>query len=132
MGRRDVRDDRGSSTVLALGVIAVMLSLMVAGLAVLSAVHAAHVARSSADLAALAGAIEYQERSTRGAACAEARRIARGHGARLVSCGVAGRGVVTVTTSVPIAHRLVGVGPTHAEGRARAGPTEDVRRRSRE
>lgn len=123
MSGRDIGDDRGSSTVLALGLIAVMLSLMIGGLAVLSAVRAAHVARSSADLAALAGATEYQETRVRGAACAEARRIARRHGSRQVSCSVTSGGVVTVTTSVPITHRLAGVGPDHAEGRARAGPS---------
>jgi hypothetical protein len=42
---RDVASERGSSTVLAVGLIAVLLTVTLAALAVLSAVRAAHVAR---------------------------------------------------------------------------------------
>lgn len=125
MTPRDVRDDRGSSTVMALGLIAVLLTTTVAALAVLSAVRAAHQARSAADLAALAGAVVHQEVSDASASCAEARRIALRHDVELVTCEVDAGGVVTVTTSAPITHRLAGVGPDRAEGRARAGPDPD-------
>ena len=122
MSSRDVRDESGSSTVLAVGLIAVLLTVTVAALAVLGAIRAAHVARASADLAALAGAVAYQEAPEASAACVEATRIAHRHETELVTCDVDAGGVVTVTTSAPIVHRLGGVGPDHAEGRARAGP----------
>lgn len=122
MRRRELRGDGGSSTVLALGLVAVLLTLTVAALSVLGAVHAVHVARSSADLAALAAATVHQQSPDESGACAEAGRIARRHDAELVSCEVVAGGQVTVTTSVAVPHRLVGVGPERAEGRARAGP----------
>ncbi len=123
MSRRDARVEAGSSTILALGIIVALLTTMVAGLAVLSAVRTAHTARSAADLAALAGAAHYQEHLDAGSACGEARRIALRHEAQTIGCEVGVRGEVTVTTSVMITHRLAGVGPDRAEGRARAGPS---------
>lgn len=125
MSRHDPRGESGSSTVLAVGLIAVLLTVTVASLAVLSAVRAAHVARSSADLAALAGAVVHQEVSEDSAACAEARRVALRHDTEMVACEVGAGGVVTVTTSAAISHRLPGVGPDRAEGRARAGPAPE-------
>ena len=125
MARSDLRGEQGSSTVLVLGLIAVLLTVTVAALAVLSAVRAAHQARSAADLAALAGAVVHQEVPDSSAACAEARRIALRHDVEMLTCEVDAGGVVTVTTSAPITHRLGGVGPERAEGRARAGPAPD-------
>ncbi|WP_435200388.1 Rv3654c family TadE-like protein [Janibacter sp. GS2] len=122
MPRREIRDEKGSSTVMALGLIAVLLTVTVAALAVLGAMRAVHVARSTADLAALAGAVVYQQVQDDPAACAEARRIARRHDAQVVACEVGAGGEVTVTTSVPITPRVPGVVPDRAEGRARAGP----------
>lgn len=119
---RDVASERGSSTVLAVGLIAVLLTVTLAALAVLSAVRAAHVARSVSDLAALAGAIEYQQSPDAGAACAEATRIAARHDVQVITCRIGGGGEVTVTTSAAIPLRLGGLGPDHAEGTARAGP----------
>ena len=129
MSRRDpgrpedrARAEEGSSTVLALAVVAAVLTLTVGGLAVLGSLRAVHVARSAADLAALAAAGQLQEGSGRGAACARARRIATSHDARVTACEVAGSGEVTVTATAPIRGRLAGVGPSTATGRARAGP----------
>lgn len=122
MSSRDVRSEAGSSTVLVVGLVAVLLTVTVAALTVLGALRAAHVARSASDLAALAGAAAYQQAPDRSAACAEARRIARSHDAQLVTCEVGAGGAVTVVTSVPITHRIAGVGADRAEGRARAGP----------
>ncbi len=64
----------------------------------------------------------YQERFDADSACAESGRIARRHQARIVGCEVGAGGEVSVTISVQIDHRLTGVGPDRAEGRARAGP----------
>lgn len=122
MSGPELRGEAGSSSVLAVGLIAVLLTATVATLAVLSAVRAAHVARSAADVAALAGAIEYQQVSDPAGACTEATRVARRHDVEVLSCVVAGGGDVTVTVAAEIPLRLAGVGPEQAEGRARAGP----------
>lgn len=122
MPRPDLHGDRGSATVLAVGIIAVALTVTLGGLWVLSAVRAAHVARASADLAALAAAGRYQELPEAEQACAEARRIAGRHATEVSDCSVEGTGIVTVTTTAPIGLRLAGAGPERAEGRARAGP----------
>lgn len=122
MSGRELRGETGSSSVLAVGLIAVLLTATVATLAVLSAVRAAHVARSAADVAALAGAIEYQQVSDPAGACTEAARVAGRHRVEIVSCAVGGGGEVTVTVAAEIPLRLAGVGPDQAEGRARAGP----------
>lgn len=125
MSSCELRDDGGSSTVMALGLIAVLITATVAALAVLSAVRTAHHARSAADLAALAGAVVQQQDSGATTPCAEAERIALRHDVVLVACEVDAGGTVTVTTSAVIPHRLGGVGPERAEGRARAGPDPD-------
>ncbi|WP_338748643.1 Rv3654c family TadE-like protein [Janibacter alittae] len=114
--------ESGSATVLALGMIVVVLTVTIGALAVLGTLRAVHVARSSADLAALAAAGHFQQHADPVAACTEARRIARRHSAQVVECGVDARGVARVTTSVPISHRLAGVGREVAEGHALAGP----------
>ncbi|MDN5716009.1 MAG: flp pilus-assembly TadE/G-like family protein [Janibacter sp.] len=108
-----------------MGLIAVLLTITLAALAVLSAVRAAHVARSAADLSALAGATQLQEAFDPAAACAEADRVAAMHEVRVLACDVGEAGDVTVTVSARVPLRLGGVGPDHAEGRARAGPAPD-------
>ena len=125
MTRRDLHAEAGSSTIMSLALIAVLLTFTVAALAVLSAVRAAHIARSAADLSALAGAIEYQASLDASAACAESDRLAQRHDVRLLDCRVTGDGDVTVTVAARIPLRLGGVGPEQAEGRARAGPQPD-------
>lgn len=125
MSGRELRGETGSSSVLAVGLIGVLLTVTVAALAVLSAVRAAHVARSVADVAALAGAVEYQQVSDPQGACTEAARVAARHQVELVSCAVGGGGDVTVTVAARISLRLAGVGPERAEGRARAGPVAE-------
>ncbi len=117
----DLRGDRGSATVLAVGLIAVLLTVTVAALVVLGAIRSLHVARASADLAALAGAGHLQEEGDPGAACREAERIAARQHATVDACAVGAGEVVTVTTSVGIPLRPPGV-PESAQGRARAGP----------
>ncbi|GAB3110361.1 hypothetical protein GCM10027055_09560 [Janibacter alkaliphilus] len=114
------RGDRGSGSVLAVGAIAATLSGTLGGLAVASAVLAAHSARAAADLAALATAVQHQQGT--GAPCAEARRVAAAQQAEVTACQVTADGTAQVTTSVPVALRLPGVGPTRATGVSRAGP----------
>lgn len=114
-------DESGSATVLALGVIVAVLTVTIGGLAVLGALRAVHVARSSADLAALAAAGHFQQHTDPVAACAQARRIARRQSAQVVGCSIDVAGVASVTTSVPITGGPV-LGPEAAQGQARAGP----------
>lgn len=118
--------ETGSATVLAVGLIAAVLTVTLGALAVLDAVRSVHVARAAADLGALAAAGHFQEGADPAAACGQADRIARRHEARVLACSVDPRGVVTVTASVQIGHRLTGIGPGHAEGTARAGATGTV------
>ena len=117
----DPSRDRGSATVLAVGLIAVLLTVTVAALAVLGAMRSLHAARAAADLAALAGAGHLQEHGDPAAACRESERIAARQQATVTACEVGAGEVVTVTTSVGIPLRPPGV-PESAQGRARAGP----------
>ena len=116
------RHERGSGTVLAVGLIGVLLTCLVGGLAVASAVHASQRARAAADLAALAGAAAFQRGLSEGTACHAALRLAAANGAVLRECRVADDLSVTVQVAVPVGHRLPGTlgGPARAE--ARAGP----------
>lgn len=103
---------------MALGLIAVILTLVTAALAVLSALVAAHVARSAADLSALAAATALQQGSD---PCVAARDIATRNRAHVVVCRVDASGIADVTVRSPVTLRLPGT-PGHAQGRARAGP----------
>ncbi|MGC5168169.1 Rv3654c family TadE-like protein [Luteimicrobium sp. DT211] len=112
--------ERGSGTVLVLGLVAVvvMLGTVLAGLGQAQAVHAN--AQGAADLAALAGAgaLRYGED-----ACAVARDVAGRNGGVLDACVDEGGGVlrVDVHRDAPGVARLVGSG-ARATAAARAGP----------
>ena len=107
------RDERGAASVLAVGVVGVLLALG-STLAVLGAVVVAHrAAQSAADLAALAGAAARTDR------CDAATRVAQRNRASVTSCVAEGRDVrVTVTVPGPRWH---GLGADLA-ATARAGP----------
>ncbi|KYH42879.1 Rv3654c family TadE-like protein [Branchiibius sp. NY16-3462-2] len=110
--------ERGSATVLAVGVIAVLILLLGGALTVARVVRAAGQAAAAADMAALAGARVLQT-SSAPAACAAAGRSVSGNGAVLVSCAAQGQDLlvqVSVATGVP--------GAGQAAARARAGPAE--------
>ncbi|MGI5197088.1 Rv3654c family TadE-like protein [Streptomyces sp. CA-288835] len=110
--RRAFSSDRGSATVLAVGVIAVLCVFFGAILAMSQAVMTRHHAGGAADLAALAAADHWMEGGT--AACAQADRVARAQGTRIVRCAVYGE-----ISDVRVA---AGRGPFTAEVRSRAGP----------
>ncbi|WP_228255367.1 Rv3654c family TadE-like protein [Ornithinimicrobium avium] len=80
--------DRGSGTVLAIGLIGVLTTLLVAGLLVAAVALAGQRARSAADLAALAVAGRALEGTGTATACAAGGSVAGLHGAVLVSCTV--------------------------------------------
>ncbi|RKT79078.1 secretion/DNA translocation related TadE-like protein [Terracoccus luteus] len=108
--------DRGSGSVLVVGVVLALLVLTAGGLVVGSAVVASGRARAAADLAALAGAAALQRGSSAGAACAEAGQVATSNGSRPTGCAVSGFDVEVTTSSG--AALVAGV----AVARSRAGP----------
>jgi len=110
--------ERGSATVVMLGVIATVLTLTVSGLWLASAALASHRARAAADLGALAAASALIEGESASAACGSATQVVVANRARLRQCLVSGtevRLVVAVTAGV------TGLGV--ATARSRAGPS---------
>ncbi|NGO10680.1 flp pilus-assembly TadE/G-like family protein [Streptomyces sp. HC44] len=114
--RRALSSDRGSATVWAVGAIAVLCVVFGVVLAMSQAVVFRHRAGGAADLAALAAADHWIEGGT--AACAQAGRVARAQGTRMVRCAVYGE-----ISDVRVA---AGRGPFTAEVRSRAGPAGPV------
>lgn len=111
------RPDRGSATVLAMGVLLAGLSLLLGALEVIRAVGTGHQAAAAADLAALAAALE-RSNGTGAAACDAAARVAARNQAGLVRCAAAPDGAVTVGVVVVSRHPW----PLTASANARAGP----------
>ncbi|WP_284292117.1 Rv3654c family TadE-like protein [Luteimicrobium album] len=112
--------ERGSGTVLMLGLAAVvvLLGTVLAGLGQAQAAHAS--AQGAADLAALAGADALRHGAD---ACAVVRDVAARNGGTVDACVDEGGGVlrVGVHRDVPGVARLVGSG-ARATAAARAGP----------
>ncbi|USQ76691.1 Rv3654c family TadE-like protein [Ornithinimicrobium cryptoxanthini] len=78
--------DRGSATVLAVGAVLLLVSVLVAFLLVGAAAQGSLRARAAADAAALAGAGVLLEGGSMDAACAAAVDLAAANGARVLSC----------------------------------------------
>ncbi|MGO4596665.1 Rv3654c family TadE-like protein [Terrabacter sp. 2RAF25] len=113
--RRGARD-AGAATLLALSIVAVVLTLATGALMVGSVVIASHRARLAADLGALAGATAAQHRPDASSACAAASRVAQANGAATQTCSVDGADVeLTVAVSASL-------WPAPATARSRAGP----------
>lgn len=113
--------ERGSGTLLVVGVLAVVSAVAAAALVAAAYLVAGHQARSAADLAALSGAAAYAEGRD---ACAAARRLARANGGRVAACDQVGDDVdyvVSVTVAVRVGLRVPGL-PRTLSGRAHAGP----------
>jgi secretion/DNA translocation related TadE-like protein len=111
--RRSPSDDRGSATVVAAAMVAVLLCVTGAGAYVGSAVVARHCAQAAADLAALAAAARMP--SGAAAACGRATAVAREMRVDDAECGVDGLDVIV---TVQVAVGFAGV----ARAAARAGP----------
>jgi secretion/DNA translocation related TadE-like protein len=109
--------DRGVATIWAAVAIAVLMSMVVVGLHLGTAVVVRHQVESAADLAALAaaGMVVAGERR----ACTQARRVTDRMRVQLVSCRTHGWDVLVEAAAQP-AGWLGGFGA--ATGRARAGP----------
>lgn len=110
------RREGGSASVLAVGLIAVVLTVMAGGLLLARAVQASARAAAAADQAAVAGARVLQG-GTEPAACAAAARVAGLNGAAITTCS-AEADTLVVRLSVPSG--VSGFGPAYAV--ARAGP----------
>lgn len=119
---RGLRGERGSGTVLALGIIGVLLAIAVAVSGLIQAQAAAGRARAAADLSALAGATALNSVLAPADPCPTAGRVAQANGAALESCVVDGEDVV-VTVSV---HTTVLGVPRQAQAAARAGPVNPL------
>lgn len=93
------RPDRGSATVLALGVLGVLMTMALAAFMIASVSSAAHQARSAADLSAVAAAQVLLVGGSPTAACDRAREVAHRNGGELSSCTVhpAGPGAARLT-----------------------------------
>lgn len=109
--------DRGSGTVWAVIVMALLASLALGAVAVGGAVVTRHRAAGAADLAALAAADAVATAASE--PCSRAALVAERHGGVLTSCVIDGM-VVDVVVELP-AGGLVDVGLS-ASVRARAGP----------
>ena len=110
-------DERGSATVVMLGVIAVVLMLTISGLFLASAVLASHRARAAVDLAALAAAGALMRGEPAGTACEVAAQVAAVNHGRMQECVAAGT-EVRLTVGVPSGMRGLGI----VTARSRAGP----------
>ncbi|MCU1538251.1 MAG: hypothetical protein JWP82_2602 [Humibacillus sp.] len=106
---------------LAIALVAALLSVTLGGLVFGAAVRASHTARSGADLAAIAAALVLRDGGTSGSACARASVIANANTALLQACSVAGTHA-TVVVAVPVeVSMLMGTWRGSATARARAG-----------
>lgn len=120
--------ERGSATVLGLGVILLLLSLLATFLMLAASLQASLQARAAADSAALAGAAVILEGGDLSAACTAAGELAQANGARLEQCAAQADGenttaVLTVSVGRPVAV-LDGL-VAHATARAGAVPEQD-------
>ena len=115
--RRNPGDDRGSATVVATAMVAVLLCVTGTGAYVGSAVVARHRAQAAADLGALAAAARMP--SGVAAACARATPVAREMRVGAVQCGADDLDVVV---TVEVAVVFAGA----ARAAARAGPMSEA------
>lgn len=115
------RRERGSASVMMLGVMAVVMMLSFAAMVIAGYLVGAHRARGAADLAALSGAAAYQRGDD---ACGEVKRTARRNGAVVVGCEQVGDlvdFVVSVEVRVDVRTGFSGL-PRTVRAQAHAGP----------
>ena len=117
------RGDSGAATVLVLAALGVLLVVLIAGLALGSAVVATHRARSAADLAALAAAQALQRGVDPTAASASGVSVASRNGAESARCAVGQDGSVTCRAVARPSFILPGTGRRTTTATARAGPS---------
>ena len=121
--QRIVRSERGSATVLMVGIMGVVVALSGAALVIAGYAVGYHRARGAADLSALSGAAAFQQGRE---PCAQAALIARQNGAWVDRCSQVGDAVdfvVTVRVSVA-AHTRFPHLPRTVAAEAHAGPVQ--------
>lgn len=116
------RDERGSGTVYALGIITVLLTAAVGIAGLVQVQTATGRARAAADLSAVSGATVLSSVIASGDPCAMAGRVAAANGASVSACSVAGE---DVTVSVVVPTTVLGL-PRQATAEARAGPVDTL------
>ncbi|MDR2113943.1 MAG: hypothetical protein LBO75_01550 [Bifidobacteriaceae bacterium] len=112
--------ERGSGTVLALALVAVLTSAIMAVAALAGSARAQLQAAAAADLAAVAGAQALIDGLDLTAACTEARRVAVANRAQVDRCRAVVPGRIEVVCFVPVT--VPWMGPQQASARAVAGP----------
>lgn len=118
-----VSRERGSGTVLVIGVVAVALSLLLA-VGVLAEVQLARRdAQAAADLAALAATRALNDPRETGSPCNVAHRVAEANDTAATNCTVKDREVTVVTRR---ALHPLGLGTWQARAKARAGPVDSL------
>lgn len=113
--------ERGSASVLMIGVIAVVVTLSGAAMLIAGYATGYHRARAAADLSALSAAAAFEQGRD---ACAQARQTARQIGAQVDRCSLIGDAidfVVTVRVSVAARTRIPQL-PRKVAAEAHAGP----------
>lgn len=113
--------DRGSASVLAVGLVAGLAMLLVTALMLVSVLVAGQKARAGADLAALAAAGTTVEGGGETAACAAADRVARDNGSVLAGCSLQERAGQPWPAVTVIVSREVVSTPWTVTARAVAG-----------
>ena len=130
--RRDANPDTGSATVLGIGLVLGVVTVLVLALGLVAVLVAGQQARTAADLGSLAAVGEVVQGVDPSGACAVAGQVVDQHRARLVACAWEPSGgawpevVVSVRRSVPAT-------PWTVTARARAGtePSRPTPRRAR-
>ncbi|MFC7623248.1 Rv3654c family TadE-like protein [Microlunatus sp. GCM10028923] len=115
------RDERGSGTMLMVGVMIVITVLAFVGTCVAGYAVAVHQARAAADLAALSGAVA---RTDGGDGCATATSIARANRTTMTTCDVVGDQldfVITIQVRRDVPPLWPGL-PESVSAKAHAGP----------
>ncbi len=112
--------ERGSGTVLAVGLVGVLATLLVAGLLVAAVAMTGQRARTAADLAALAVAGQALEGTSPEGACRTGVRVAARHGASVLSCRVVSSDDGFPRAEVEVSRQVEGT-PWVARARAAAG-----------
>ena len=110
----------GSGTVLALGLIGVLLIALVIAMTIVSAYSASGRARAAADLGAIAAAGAYASGQGADEACRAGLALAARNRASPVRCALSASGVAELQTQVPV--QLPFIGQRLATATARAGP----------
>lgn len=116
------RAERASASVLAVGLVGIVLVLLAGALLLAEAATGSARAATAADQAALAVAAEVASGADQRRACALGARIAELNASRLAGCAVT-EGVATVTAQSAV--RLPDPLPPWAVAVARAGPERD-------